>query len=234
MKRLRRAWRAHGVASAGCGLLTGVCVFLAVAGPRAEQALRTTALQQSIAAASPVARSVSGTVDDTGLTADLGRLPDAGSLAAVGGQLETNLTHDHLPLAGPADNWTGLTAPVFTVLSGLAPTVTGPLRNRFELAYHSGLGADAAVAAGRLPSVARTAGGATTFEVAVSAATAVRFGLRPGSRIRANAGTPLTLVVTAVLRPRGPSPTFWTADTLLAAPVQETINNNYPPIWVGG
>ena len=234
MKRLRRAWRAHGTASAGFGLLIGVCVFLAVAGPRADQALRTTALRQSLAAASPVARSVSGTVDDTGLTADLGQLPDAGSLAAVGGQLEANLAKDHLPLAGPADNWAGLTAPVFTVLSGLAPAVTGPLRNRFELAYHSGLGANAAVAAGRLPSVARAAGGTATFEVAVSAATAARFGLRPGSRIQASAGTPLTLVVTAVLRPRGPSPTFWIADDLLAAPVQETVNDNYPPIWVGG
>jgi putative ABC transport system permease protein len=155
-------------------------------------------------------------------------------VAAVGGQLEANLAKDHLPLAGPADNWAGLTAPACTVLSGLAPAVTGPLRNRFELAYRSGLGADAAVAAGRLPSAARTAGGATTFEVAVSAATAARFGLRPGSRIQASAETPLTLVVTAVLRPRGPSPTFWTADGLLAAPVQETVNDNYPPIWVGG
>lgn len=159
MKRVRRAWRAHGIASAGFGLLVGVCVFLAVAGPRADQALRTTALRQSLAAASPVARSVSGTVDDTGLTADLGQLPDAGWLTAVGGQLKANLAKDHLPLAGPADDWAGLTAPVFTVLSGLAPAVTGPLRNRFELAYHSGLGANAAVAAGRLPSVARAAGG---------------------------------------------------------------------------
>jgi len=234
VKRLRRAWRAHGTASAGFGLLIGVCVFLAVAGPRADQALRTTALRQSLAAASPVARSVSGSVDDTGLTADLGQLPDAGSLAAVGGQLEANLTKDRLPLAGPAGNWAGLTAPVAVVLSGLAPAVTGPLRNRFELAYHSGLGANAAVAAGRLPSVARAAGGAATFEVAVSAATAARLGLRPGSRIQASAGTPLTLVVTAVLRPRGPSPTFWTADDLLVAPVQETVNDNYPPIWVGG
>ena len=234
MKRLRRAWRAHGVASAGFGLLIGVCVFLAVAGPRTDQALRTTALQQSLAGASPVARSVSGTVDDTGLTADLGQVPDAGSVAAVGGQLEANLAKDHLPLAGQADNWAGLTAPVAVVLSGLAPAVTGPLRNRLELAYRSGLGADAAVAAGRLPSAARAAGGAATFEVAVSAATAARFGLRPGSRIQASAGTPLTLVVTAVLRPSGPSPTFWTADALLAAPVQETVNDNYPPIWVGG
>jgi putative ABC transport system permease protein len=234
MKRLRRAWRAHGVASAGFGLLIGVCVFLAVAGPRADLGLRTTAFQQSLAAASPVARSVSGTVDDTGLTADLGQLPDAGSLAAVGAQLETRLANDHLPLAAPAASWAGLTAPAAAVLSGLAPAVTGPLRNRFELAYRSGLGANAAVAAGRLPSAARAAGGATTFEVAVSAATAARFGLRPGSRIQASAGTALTLVVTAVLRPRGPSPTFWTADALLAAPWQETVNDNYPPIWVGG
>lgn len=236
MKRLRRAWRAHGVASAGFALLIGVCVFLAVAGPRADQGLRTTALQQSLAATSPVGRSVSGTIDDTGLTADLGQLPDAGSLAAVGGQLATNLGGDHLPLAGPADDWAGLTAPAFTLLSGLAPAVTGPLRNRFELAYRGGLAANSAVAAGRLPSVARTAGGAATFEVAVSAATAARFGLRPGSRVQASAGagSPLTLVVTAVLRARGPSPTFWTADGLLAAPVQEIVNDNYPPIWVGG
>jgi putative ABC transport system permease protein len=230
----RRAWRAHGLAAAGFGLLIGVCVFLAVAGPRADQALRTAALQQSLAAASPVARSVSGIIDDTGLTADLGQLPDARSLTGIGALLARNLGKDHLPLAGPADDWSALTTPVFTVASGLAPAVTGPLKNRFELVYRSGLGGNAAVAAGRLPTAAREAGGRATFEVAVSAATAARFGLRPGSRIRANAGIPVTLVVTAVLRPRGPSPTFWTADGLLTAPVQETINDNYPPIWVGG
>lgn len=235
MTGLRRAWRAHGVASAGFGLLIGVCVVLAVAGPRADQALRTTALQQSLAAAPPVTRSVSGIIDDTGLDADLGGLPDAASLTAVGSYLAGNLAKDHLPLAGPADNWSALTAPVATVVSGLAPAVTGPLRNRLEVAYRGGLGANAVVAAGRLPSAARAAGGRATFEVAVSAATAARFGLRPGSRIQASAGTPVTLVVTAVLRPRGgSSPTFWTADGLLAAPVQETINGNYPPIWVGG
>jgi len=234
MTRLRRAWRAHGVASTGFGLLIGICVFLAVAGPRADQVLRTTALQQSLAASSPVARSVSGIIDDTGLSADLGQLPDAESLTETGNLLAANLAKDHLPLAGPADNWAALTTPVFSLTSGLAPSVTGPLRNRLELAYRSGLSGNAAVAAGRLPSAAREAGGRATFEVAVSAATAARFGLRPGSRIQGSAGIPVTLVVTGVLRPRGASPTFWTADGLLAAPTQETINDNYPPIWVGG
>jgi len=234
VNRLKRAWRAHGVASTGFGLLIGVCVFLAVAGPRVEQALRTSALQQSLAAVPLAARSVSGVVDDTGLSSDLGQLPDAGSLDVVGRQLAATLANDSLPLAGPADNWSALTAPVVTVGSGLARAATGPLPNRLELDYRSGLSANAAVAAGRLPSVARAAGGQPTFEVAVSAATATRFGLRPGSRIQASGDTPLTLIVTAVLSPRGGNPTFWTADPLLAAPVQEIINDNYPPIWVGG
>jgi putative ABC transport system permease protein len=234
MNRLKRAWRAHGVTSTGFGLLIGVCVFLAVAGPRAQQALRTSALQQSFATAPPTAQSVSGIVDDTGLSADLGQLPDAGSLATAESQLATTLARDNLPLAGPADDWSALTAPVVTVDSGLARSATGPLPNRLELDYRSGLGANAVAAAGHLPLVARAAGGRATFEVAVSAATAARFGLRPGSRVTATGDTPLTLVVTAVLRPCGGSPTFWTADPLLAAPVQEVVNDNYPPIWVGG
>jgi putative ABC transport system permease protein len=234
VNRLKRAWRAHGVAATGFGLLIGVCAFLAVAGPRADLALRTSALQQSLAAVPPAGRSVTGIVDDTGLTADLGQLPDAGSLDAVGHQLAATLAGDNLPLAGSADNWSALTAPVVVVGSGLAPAATGPLPNRLELDYRSGLSANAAVTAGHLPSVARAAGGRSTFEVAVSAATATRFGLRPGSRIQVSGETPLTLIVTAVLSPRGGNPTYWTADPLLAAPVQEIINDNYPPIWVGG
>jgi putative ABC transport system permease protein len=234
VNRLKRAWRAHGVAATGFGLLIGVCVFLAVAGPRAGLALRTSALQQSLTAAPPVARSVSGVIDDSGLIANLGQPQDAESLTAVGSQLATTLAKDNLPLAGTAQDWSALTTQVFPVTSGLEPAGPNLLPNRLEIVYRSDLGANAVLAAGHLPSVAREAGGRTTFEVAVSAANAARFGLRPGSRIQASSEVPLTFVVTAILRPHAGNPTFWAADNLLVAPVPETIDNNYPPVWVGG
>jgi putative ABC transport system permease protein len=234
MNRLTRAWRAHGPASSGFGLLVLVCVFLAVAGPRADLALRTQALQQSLATTTPVARSVYATLDDTGFSANLGELPSAKSLAATGTLLRSNLMRDHLPLAGTADDWSGLASPFFPVSSGLPPAFLHPLPTMLELAYRSGLSGEAAVAAGHLPSAAHVAGGRATFEIAVTAATAARFGLRTGSRIQGTAGTALTAVVTAVLRPSAANPTFWTADPALAIPRSQQVSPDLPPEWFGG
>jgi putative ABC transport system permease protein len=232
MNGLIRAWRGHGPASSGFGLLVLACVFLAVAGPRADLALRTRALQQSLAAATPLTRSVYGTLDDTGLSIDLRALPSASSLAAIEAQLRANLMRDHLPLAGTADDWSGFTSPFFTVSSGLARAVSGPPPPQLELVYRQPLAGYATIVAGHLPATARLSGNHGTFEVAVTTATAARFGLRPGSRIQTQAGTGITLVVTGIIRPARTLAAFWTADPALAAPGL-TGGRQPTPYWAG-
>lgn len=237
MNGLTRAWRAHGPASSGFGLLVLACVFLAIAGPRADLALRTHALRQSLAATTPVARSVYATLDDTGFSADLGELPSAKSLASTGAQLRSNLMRDHLPLAGTADDWSGLASPFFTV-SGLARVVSGPPPPQLELVYRRPLAGYATIVAGHLPTTARLSGNHGTFEVAVTTATAARFGLHLGSRIQAQAGTGITLVVTGIVRPAQTSTAFWAADPALAAPALTELppppgGQSPPPYWAG-
>jgi putative ABC transport system permease protein len=229
MNWLTRAWRGHGPASSGFGLLVLGCVFLAVAGPRADLALRTRALQQSLNTATPVARSVYGTMDDTGFNADLGELPSAKPLATVGTLLRSNLMRDRLPLAGAADDWSGLASSFFTVSSGLARAVSGPPPPQLELVYRQPLARYATVVAGQLPATARLSGNHGTFEVAVTSATAARFGLHPGSRIQAQAGTGITLVVTGIVRPAQTNAAFWSADPALAAPAL----TGSTPYWAG-
>jgi putative ABC transport system permease protein len=219
MNRLTRAWRGHGPASSGFGLLVLACVFLAVAGPRADLALRTRALQQSLAATTPLTRSVYGSLDDTGLSVDLRALPSASSLAATEARLRANLARDHLPLAGTADDWSGFAAPSFA-LSGLSTAKFGLLPPLFELAYQQPAGSYATLVAGRMPTTASLSGDHGTFEVAVTTATAALFGLRPGSMLRSQAATGITLVVSGIIRPVQADAAFWTADPVLAQPVQ--------------
>jgi putative ABC transport system permease protein len=58
-------------------------------------------------------------------------------------------------------------------------------------------------------------GSSRTFQVAVTAATAVKFHLRPGSRMRASGQV---LVVTGIIAPRHAGSSFWTVDPVAAAP----------------
>ncbi|HEX6451941.1 MAG TPA: FtsX-like permease family protein [Trebonia sp.] len=234
MSALRLAWRTHGPASAGFALLVLVCVFLAMAGPRTDVALRTSALRQALAITSPGTRSVYATVDDTGLDADLGGLPTAASIEATGAQLRSTLTKARLPLAG--GGWAGLASPDFTVTAGLAPAVMSTrLPPKLHLVYRAGLNGFGTLTAGRLPAAARPAGAGASFEVAVTSATAARYRLRPGSLIQAG---PLTMTVTGIIAPARTDDAFWTVDPELAAPRMTTPpappgGQSPPPYWSG-
>lgn len=234
MSGLGRAWRAHGPASAGLALLVLACVFLAMTGPRADVALRTAALRQALATIAPNARSVYATIDDTGLDADLGGLPTAPSIADTGTRLRSILGQAHLPLAG--GDWAGLTSPDFTVTAGLAPAVMStPLPPKLHLVYRDSLSGFGTVTAGSLPAAARTAGAGADLQIAVTSATAARYHLRPGSRVRAGS---LTMTVSGVIAPAGTGGPFWTADPELAAP-ELTVppaspgGTQPPPYWSG-
>jgi putative ABC transport system permease protein len=229
---LHRAWQARGAATVGFALLVLACVFLAVAGPRADLALRTRALRQALAIAAPTARSVHGSIDATGLDADLGQVPTASSISGIGNLLQSRLTAAGLPLAG--DDWSGITTPDVTVTAGLPPAIMGTLHApQLHLVYRGGMDGYGTLTAGRMPSAARVAGVHAALEVAVTQAAAARYGLHPGSVVQAG---DITLTVAGVIRPAMGGAAFWTEDPELAAPrltvpAHSPESATPPPYW---
>jgi putative ABC transport system permease protein len=243
------------VATASFALLVVGCVFLAVAAPRASLAMRTTALHRQLAAVPAVQRSVELTALP-GVFA--GSLPHpesldrlgppsatAAQLAGVTGEAAAALAATPLPL-GPRDaDWA-------SVETGRSPVTGAAARARLagtlpemEVLYQQPLARYARLAAGHWPRTAQVrfssgsnSGGAgaavarATFQVAVTQATAARFGLRPGSRL-ADAGGQITLDVTGVLRPVAASSAFWTANQAAAAPVRVPRTPASPAYWSG-
>jgi len=75
--------------------------------------------------------------------------------------------------------------------------------------------------------------------VAATAPTAATFGLHPGSRLYLCPAVPgdpaVTLLVTGVVRPAGPSSAFWQYDPVLAAPQLRSVSpDSRNKIWFGG
>ena len=130
-----------------------------------------------------------------------------------------------------AEHWAGLSVPAQPVLNP-APTAVDARPPVLEVAYRSGLAAHCTVVAGSLPGragpVAPGRGrrpGAVTLTVAVTQATAARFGLHPGSRLnlgQADTADPqIWLQVTGIVRPVSPASAFWQLEPALGAPVTE-------------
>lgn len=232
-RRVRAAWRemagTGGATTALLGLLVLGCVFLAMAGPRASLGLRTRALRQSLAGTSPLTRSVIGSLNYTALAGPMGGGRDAPALARFRAQLAGNMVREHLPLAPAATDWAGLSSG-FHPAAGLGPPpAPGSRPPELELLYREGLLRRARLVAGRMPARETQTGHSSVFEVAVTQATAARFGLRPGSRLRLSPGP--GLLITGIVRPaRGGSP-YWLADPVAARPVQVSYSGNFPPYW---
>jgi putative ABC transport system permease protein len=199
-------------ASLALALLVLVCAFVAVAVPRASLGYRTAVLQQSFRAASSSTTTVLADATINGLS---GGSLTAAQLASAQRQLTGGLGRDGLPLAPSTADWAGM-------VTGSAPfTVTGRPPDQtlaapqLELVYRSGLGRNARLVAGGLPGAGAGAGTAMTLQVAVTQATAARFGLHAGSRLRA-AGQ--AVMVSGIIRPLRPASSFWTADPVATAP----------------
>ncbi len=217
-------------ASLALAMLVLICTFVAVAVPRASLGYRTAVLQRSFRAESSLAATVLADADISGLRSN--SLSPA-LLESARGQLGGGLRRDGLPLAPPATDWAGL-------VTGSSPfSVAGRPPDRsmappqLELLYRNGLDRNASLAAGTLPAAGAAAGGpaAVTVQVAVTQATAARFGLHPGSRLRA-AGR--EVVVTGILRPRHPASSFWTVDPVAAAPQVTSPTPDSAPYFSSG
>ena len=210
---------AGAAASAALGLLVLATVFIAVTLPRANLGYRTHVLQQAFRAVSATQRSLLADADVTGLTqSDYSTARISLGVRQVGlngNSIAARLRRAGLPLA-PAAQWAGVTATAGPLSGAPLPAPGTMAPPQLELIYRTRLDHNARLVAGSLPARSAGKGDAATFQVAVTAATAARLGLRVGSRLSA-AGQ--ALVVTGIVRPVSPGSSFWTVDPSAAAPI---------------
>ena len=233
--RVARSWRrltgAAAVSALAFGLIAGGCCLVAVAGPRASAALRTTAFRQTVAAAPALDKAVVGTIDDDSLATALGGSLDAAQLAHLQRQLRENVSR-FLPQASPASDWAGITTP-FAGFADHSPEVSAGQGTQLELSYRGDLSAQARLVAGALPASPSAAGRQDVVPVAVTAATAARFSLRVGSRLALPGSTGISVVVSGIVAPKAPGSPFWQLDSIVTAPVLVTPADG-APYWQGG
>ena len=221
-------------------LLVLGCVFVAVAGPRYSLHSRTRALQQDLAALTPVDQAVQLTDDWNSFTAQVGGQTtgsgppslDDNQLGESQRQLAQFLRATPLPLG--AGQWVGLSTSPLTVTAGVPPSAApSGVAPRLEVIYRDPLTSNVTLVAGSFPPPGSLG---STLHIAVTTATAARFGLHPGSVLRlAVVSASVPVIVTAILRPRMPVSAFWNVDAAAAAPSYNVPGPtaNSPPYWSG-
>jgi putative ABC transport system permease protein len=227
--RLRAGWMAvtgtGGAAAVSLAVLVLVSVFVAVAGARVSQTVPASALRAGLRTLPTSDKAVLGGAGfgDAGMGDD-GPLP-AAQLESDRTRLRGNLSR-RLPLAPAATDWTGLTTGYSTVLAGGRHAWDGSTPPQLELAYRDAFPHYTKHVTGSLPTASR----GHEFQVAVTTATARRFGVTVGSRLRL--APLLTLVVTGIIAPARPGSAFWAIDPAAHAPT-EYVPARSPPYWLG-
>ncbi len=230
--RLRERWTAltgtGGAASLALALLVLGCVFVAVGGPRESLGFRTRALQSSLATASPLIKSVVANSDYTAFTVSFHGPVTAGALASARGQLRSHLIGAGLPLAPAAADWSSLTTAFGAVGGAARSAFNGLFPPRLEIIYRDTLPTNARLVAGAYP----RAGAGSRLTIAVTVATARRFGLHVGSELSiGGAVRKIRLTVAGIIRPGRPGSVFWTADPTAATPSPPIPRG--PQYWAG-
>ena len=126
--------------------------------------------------------------------------------------MRARLVAGGVPVASDPPAWASLTTGTVPI-SGAAPAAGyGP--PQVKLIYSTALARYSQVVAGRLPGRRRSVTGQqTVVQVAVTTATAARFGLRVGARLTAG---PVQLLVTGILRRADTAADFWTQSATAA------------------
>jgi putative ABC transport system permease protein len=226
---LKRAVGAAVASTLAVGLLVAGCVFAAMAGPALSLHARSEALHQTTDKLAPTVKTVQVSANWTNFVDALVNFAPGGSqnvavsdlnltsgqLARATREIKDSLAGLPLPL-GPG-SWYGLGSNPTEVTSRVSPgAVIGGNQPKLEVLYRDPLTSNAELVAGSYSAGREPAG---TVAVAVTQETAAFFGLRLGSRATLVTTTGMiTLAVTAIIRPRQASSTFWTQDPLASQP----------------
>jgi putative ABC transport system permease protein len=227
--------RAENAATYALGLLVLVLMFVALAGPAQSLRVQTQALRQQLATVSPVDKTVDVSSDWTTLTGVLGYGPDdylfQNTMESARAALARSFTAGGVPITAGA--FDGLASSAYPVASGAAASAQAGAAPKVEVLYRDPLTRHTQLVAGRYSSAGLPPG---QLGVTVTAPTAARFGLHPGSRLRlAIPAGVITLAVTAVARIRDPGATFWRFDPTAGTPTLNPPSGpDAPPYWVGG
>lgn len=234
--RLRAGWTqltgTGAAASLGLALLVGGCVFICVAAPRASLHNRTAALQRQLATMPASERTIYATVSyDDFETAAGGGQVKASDIGAASAELSANLAKTGLPFAPARTGWSGLATNLLPAIGAARSAYASPRGPALEIVYRNALPRYSRLVAGRLPAATTVSAGRLTFQSAITTATAARFSLRVGSRLRLD--DDITLAVTGIVAPRSPKSAFWTVDPTTAAPQIITGGPLSFPYWTG-
>jgi putative ABC transport system permease protein len=227
--RWRRLTGSAAVTTFAFGLVVCMCALGAVAGPRANAHLRTNAFRELVARTPALDETVIGTDDLSSLGSALNvrtALRPA-DINVVQSALEQHLA-PRLPIGPVSGYWDGLTTP-FTPVDEI-PTSSGTVNAEFEFSYRSPFAKYVRVVAGSLPGQVSRHHGVVTIPVAVTRATAKRFGFSVGSEVFAGDG--FRVEVGGIVAPRDAQAPFWTVDPVATAPAfVEPLNS--PLYWLG-
>ena len=213
-------------------LLVCACVFAAMTGPAVSLRTRTQALSQTLAAASSTTKTVqvdspwdqfTAAINPTslgyyGLGASVNLTP--GQFAETQREIGQGLASQPLPLGAGA--WAGLASHLLPVAAGAGPLAFIGVNSppQMEVVYRNALPANAQLVAGSYAHGALPRG---ALAGAVTTQMAARFGLHPGSRVVLTIPTgPVRIVVTAIVRIRGPNSSFWAKDSTVGLPSLNT------------
>ncbi len=209
-------------------LLVCACVFAAMTGPAVSLRTRTQALSQTLAAAGPIIKTVQVDASWDQFTAatnldnqgyfGFGQAANLTPSQFAETQREIGRGLAHLPLPLGAGAWAGLASHVLPVAAGAGPYafigVDSP--PMMEVVYRNALPANAQLVGG---SYAHGAPPRGALAGAVTTQMAARFGLHPGSRVVLTIPSgPVRIVITAIVRIRGPNSSFWAKDSTVGLP----------------
>jgi putative ABC transport system permease protein len=231
--RLRAGWRAAAgtgiAASLSLTLLVLASVFVAVAGARASVNVPTRALRAGLAAMPRSQQAVFGGADYNEVP-PVGPPVSAGQLTAVRGLLSKRLAQAGLPLAASGTDWSGLTTGYAMLTAGGHKADNAGVPPRLQFVYRDSLSHYARRITGALPDAGRRGDNGVLLQVAVTAATARRFGLTVGSHLQL--GAFIAVVVTGIITPVAANSAFWSTDPVAAVPSENAPGRNFA-YWQG-
>jgi len=218
-------------ASVALGLLVLATVFVAAVLPRASDGLRTRALRQTLAELPTGAATVIAGIDlgDYGGFAGGGTLSQ--QLSGTERRVARFLAARGIPLRRGAA-WAQLTSGELAMEGAGPGSAIGTNPLQLQLGYSDALRRNARLTAGHWPDGDTGPPGATTFQVAVTLATARLLALHVGSGL--STGTGVGITVSGIIAPVAPGSAFWSQFASTAAPTLISPPNGEGSYWIGG